>query len=117
MARTAKPKTTVKQKAAVDPVVLDEPDREDDDDESYERGENPWMRGLHMLIFAALFYVGVWVMMATAVIQFLWLVVKSEKNTDVAEFGASLAKWMGALARFLTGASEDRPFPWKRWGS
>jgi hypothetical protein len=55
--------------------------------------------------------------MATTVIQFLWLVVTGEKNANVAEFGASLAKWQGGAARFLTAASEDRPFPWKRWGA
>ncbi len=118
MARTTKPKTTARSKPKDAPVVLDEPDMDDDDrDERYERGENPWMRGLHMLIFAVLFYVAGWVLLAVGIVQFLWLVFTQEKNDNVADFGASLAKWMRDTVRFLSAASEDRPFPWRRWGA
>jgi hypothetical protein len=40
----------------------------------------------------------------------------SEKNHYVAEFGEDLADWMARATLFVTGVTEDRPFPFDRWG-
>lgn len=88
-----------------------------------ERGETAasggtrpvWMRGLIMLFFIFFFGIAQTVLFTLAVIQFLWMLIKSERNVFVASVGRSLAAWLSDTARFLTGDTEEKPFPWKAW--
>lgn len=75
-----------------------------------------WMRGLWMLVLAVLFELGKVVLFVAALVQFLWLLVNRERNEPIADFGAELATWQGQVTRYLTGATEARPFPFARWG-
>ena len=70
-----------------------------------------WMRGLFMLLFIIGFTVGQWLLNLLAIVQFLWLLFARERNQFIAGFGNSLANWLAAVARFLTCATEDKPFP------
>ena len=112
MAKTPKSKST--PEAEDEPVPLPEPGT--DETESYEPPESPWLRGLHMLVFAVLLEVAQWVLLVATVLQFLWILFAKEKNAFIAEFGDSLSKWLARAARFQTAATEDKPFPWRRWG-
>lgn len=76
-----------------------------------------WMRGLIMLVFMLGFGLGQSVLFAITIVQFLWMLIKRERNTFLADFGASLAQWLAEIARFLTADTEERPFPWKPWPS
>ncbi len=71
-----------------------------------------WLRGLFMVIFAILFNIAQGLLVACAVVQFLWMLFAKERNRAVADFGEGLGRWMQAVARFQSGASEDKPFPW-----
>lgn len=93
-----------------DPVLEPPPDEPEEADEA------PWMRGLHMLLFAILFEIAKWLLLIAALMQFLWLLFAKEKNTHIADFGENLSRWLARVARFQTAATEDRPFPWRRWG-
>lgn len=74
-----------------------------------------WVRGLWMLILAILFGIAETVLLIAAILQFAWMLFAREKNTLLAEFGVSLGKWLEKTARFQTGASEEKPFPWSEW--
>ena len=105
------------------PQVLEEPGageeshKEVPEWEIEEEPENPWMRGLWMVVLAILFGVGQSILFLAAVLQFLWLVFAKEKNEPIAEFGKELADWLARVALFQTGATEDKPFPFARWGA
>jgi hypothetical protein len=77
--------------------------------------ENVWMRGLTMLLIMVCFGLAQSVLYASAVIQFVWMVVTRERNVLLADFGRSLGLWMAESAWFLSGDSDDKPFPWKAW--
>ncbi len=79
--------------------------------------ENPWMRGLWMVILAVLFGVGQSILLLAAVLQFLWLLFGKEKNEHIAAFGTDLADWLARVALFQTGTTEEKPFPFARWGA
>ncbi len=98
-------------KQAAEPQVLEEPgtDAEDED-------QNTWMRGLFMIILAILFGLGETVLAIGAVIQFIWMLVKGEKNQPIADFGEDMADWLARVARFQTGSTEEKPFPFMKWG-
>jgi hypothetical protein len=74
-----------------------------------------WKRGLFMLLFAIAFGIGQVILNAIAVMQFLWLLAKHERNEYLASFGTSLSTWFAEISRFQTCASDDRPFPWRPW--
>lgn len=78
--------------------------------------ENPWLRGLWMLVLALLFGVGEFVLGVAALLQFLWLIFAREKNQYIADFGKDLADWLARVALFQTGTTDDKPFPFARWG-
>ena len=76
-----------------------------------------WGRGGVMIVFAVLFNLAQTVLLFCAVAQFLWLLIDTKRNEWIAGFGESLGRWLHAVARFQTGATEERPFPWDRWPS
>jgi hypothetical protein len=50
-----------------------------------------------------------------AIVQFVWLLLAREPNRFIASFGNSLSIWLAEIGRFLTAATDDKPFPWRRW--
>jgi hypothetical protein len=74
-----------------------------------------WIRGAFMLFFLFAFGIGQTLLAATAVIQFLSLLITREPNTFLANFGRSLGEWLAQTARFQSCASNERPFPWADW--
>ncbi len=74
-----------------------------------------WLRGLYMLLLALAFGIAQTLLCVTAIIQFLWLLFSGEPNGQLTRFGSSLARWFSDAARFLTLASEVKPFPWAPW--
>lgn len=101
-----------------DPHVLQEPSRAEapGDWEIDEDDESPWLRGLWMLILAVLFELGRAILWITGVLQFLWLVFAKEKNAHIAAFGKDLADWLARITLYVTGSTEERPFPFAKWG-
>ena len=47
--------------------------------------------------------------------QFLWLLFAGEANSQIAQFGNSLSRWLADAARYLSCASDMKPFPWAPW--
>jgi hypothetical protein len=74
-----------------------------------------WWRGLYMLVLMLAFGFSQSLLAVTAIAQFFWLLFNQEPNRLLVQFGKSLSAWMAQTARFLTCASEDKPFPWSVW--
>ncbi|KGB82264.1 hypothetical protein JT55_08420 [Rhodovulum sp. NI22] len=81
----------------------------------FARRDGIWLRGLWMVILAILFAVAETVLLVCAVLQFGWMLFTKERNRFIADFGANLGNWLSVTARFQTGASEEKPFPWTEW--
>ena len=73
-----------------------------------------WMRGLYMLLLVLAFGVAQTLLCVTAIAQFLWLLFAGEANSQLAQFGNSLARWLADAARYLACASDAKPFPGRR---
>lgn len=98
---------------ADDPIELEEPDN------GWEKPEPEnaiWMRGLWMIVLALMFGLAETVLVVIAVVQFLWMLFAKEKNPMLADFGKDLGNWLSQVAEYQTGASDEKPFPWKKWG-
>ena len=113
----AKPGDDAEPQVLEEPGIGPEAGKEVPDWEIEQEPENPWMRGLWMVILAVLFGVGQSLLLLAAILQFLWLVFAKEKNEPIADFGKDLADWLARVALFQTGATEEKPFPFARWGA
>ncbi len=76
-----------------------------------------WMRGLHMLVVLLLVKLAGTVQAVVAIIQFFWMLFKVDKNAEITRFGRGLGRWFSQASAFLTGGTEDKPFPYTRWPS
>jgi hypothetical protein len=74
-----------------------------------------WLRGLFMLLFIIGFMLGQWLLNLIAIVQFIWLLASREPNQFIASIGNSLSTWLADIGRFLTCATEQKPFPWGPW--
>ena len=72
-----------------------------------------WLRGLWMLVMAVLAGFALTVLHVVTLLQFILMLTDGGKpNPQIAAFGGSLAGWLAKAARFQTGSSEDKPWPW-----
>ncbi|HHB81513.1 MAG TPA: DUF4389 domain-containing protein [Aliiroseovarius sp.] len=92
-----------------DPRGLDEPD-------GAMEPRGVLLRGLWMVVFAILLRFAGLVLGLAALIQFFWMLIGKEKNPNISGFGTEMADWMSRVTRFQTGMSEDKPFPFDKWG-
>jgi len=78
-------------------------------------GRAVWGRGAWMLLLLVLFYLSWLLLIATAVLQFGWMLFTKKPNPHITDFGTKLGNWMAMNARFQSVASDDKPFPWSEW--
>lgn len=72
-----------------------------------------WMRGLQMLLVSMLIGLAQTVLQVVTLVQFVLMAVdKGRPNGQIAAFGKGLGDWFGKAARFQSGSSEVKPWPW-----
>ncbi|SFA72618.1 protein of unknown function [Poseidonocella pacifica] len=52
------------------------------------------------------------VLIVVTVIQYVVMLVHKRPNERVSDFGLDLGVWIAKAARYLTGGSEEKPWPW-----
>ena len=77
--------------------------------------QNMWLHGLLMLILLLFLNLAQSLLGLCALVQFLWMLVAREPNAHIATFGEQLANWIAISARFISGSSDQKPFPWTAW--
>lgn len=71
------------------------------------------LRLLYMLLIWFMLSIAQTVLTVATVIQFVIMLVNTgNPNERLAEFGTDLGIWIAKAARFQTGASEVKPWPW-----
>ena len=79
------------------------------------KSRSTWLRLAYMVLFAFIFYVSKFVLLAVALLQILAALFTGEPNARLTRFGESLSQYIYQVARFLTFSSEDMPFPFADW--
>lgn len=70
-------------------------------------------RLFYMVLIWFMLSIGQTVLGVATVIQFVIMLVNSgNPNERLADFGTDLGIWMAKAARFQTGASDVKPWPW-----
>jgi len=75
------------------------------------KSRSTWLRLLYMVVFGALYALSRFVVFAVVVLQFFWLLFTGSANPKLTAAGQSLATYTYELVRYLTFASDVRPFP------
>lgn len=71
------------------------------------------MRALHMVLIWLMLSLAQTVLTLTTAVQLIVMLAnRREPNERLADFGTDLGIWMAKAARFQTGASEVKPWPW-----
>lgn len=72
-----------------------------------------WMRLINMIIIAIMLSFASSLLGFMTIAQFIVMLVnKRQPNEPLAEIGTTLGVWMAKAARYQTGASEVKPWPW-----
>jgi hypothetical protein len=74
-----------------------------------------WIRGLFILLFAAIYSVAEILIVAVVVFQFLSTLLTARNNTQLLRLGRSLAEFIKQVLLFVTYNTEDKPFPFGPW--
>ncbi|WP_172296542.1 DUF4389 domain-containing protein [Pseudoruegeria sp. HB172150] len=78
-----------------------------------EKKDSLGLRLIYVILIAVLLYVGNFALGVATIVQFVVMLLnKGEPNERLAEFGESLGIWIAKAARYQTGASEVKPWPW-----
>lgn len=76
-----------------------------------------WLRLVYMVLFAVIYSLAEVVLGAVIVLQFIFVLVTTERNPRLLGFGASLSRFLYQIFLYLTFNSEQRPFPFDEWPS
>ena len=79
--------------------------------EQHVKSRSTWLRLVFLLVFGFLYVLSRFVVGAIVVLQFFWLLFSGEVNPRLSAAGESLATYTYQLVRYLTFASDVRPFP------
>ena len=86
---------------------------DDNDPIGSEDLEPLWMRLINMIIIAVMLSFASSLLGIMTVAQFVVMLVnRRQPNAQLAEIGTTLGVWMAKAARYQTGASEVKPWPW-----
>lgn len=70
-----------------------------------------WKRLLYMIGFAFLGYLAFWAVLLLSAVQFVYVLLNSERNDQLAGFTGNLLLFLGEALGFIAFLREDRPFP------
>ncbi len=79
------------------------------------KSEKQWLRGLYMLLFVIISEMAKVVVVTVAIIQFLFAILAGKANSNLTQFGNSMAQFVQQTVNFLTYNTEDKPFPFAQW--
>lgn len=75
------------------------------------KDKDTWMRFVYLVVFGVAFYLTTLLVFAVSIFQFLAKLFSAKSFPGLSSFGVNLASYLAEVIRFLTFASDDKPFP------
>ena len=75
------------------------------------KDKDTWLRFVYLVVFGFAFYLSIILTFATSIFQFLAKLFGGNSFAGLAEFGENLATYQAQVTKFLTFASDEKPFP------
>ncbi|MFY9289046.1 MAG: DUF4389 domain-containing protein, partial [Alphaproteobacteria bacterium] len=73
--------------------------------------KDTWLRFAYLVVFGIAFYLSILLTFATSIFQFLAKLFSGSSFEGLSEFGGNLATYQSQVTRYLTFASDEKPFP------
>lgn len=83
----------------------------EDDLKRHVKDKDTWLRFVYLVLFGVVFYVSVFITFLASGLQFLAKLFSGASFDGLSEFGDNLATYQGQVTRYLTFASDEKPFP------
>ena len=83
----------------------------EDDLKKNVKDRDTWMRFAYLVVFGVAFYLSITLTFATSIFQFLAKLFSGTPFAGLSEFGENLATYQADVTRYLTFASDEKPFP------
>ncbi len=77
--------------------------------------KSTWIKGLYILFFIIASYIAVFITFFVMLFQFLSELIFKKPNEHLQNFGETLGLYACSLIRFITGSTDEMPFPFKPW--
>ncbi len=74
-----------------------------------------WIRGLYIILFAIVYSIAAWLVVAVVIFQFLSTLLTGNNNVQLLRFGRQLSDFVRQLLMFVTYNSDDKPYPFGPW--
>lgn len=74
-----------------------------------------WLRFVFMIVFGVAFYFAATLALMAALFQFLAKLFGGEPNQGMREFGDGLGAYLQQVTKYMTFASDEKPFPFTPW--
>ncbi|MDD5586270.1 MAG: DUF4389 domain-containing protein [Alphaproteobacteria bacterium] len=75
------------------------------------KDKDTWLRFVYLVVFGVAFYLSILLTFAVSILQFLAKLFSGSSFASLSEFGGNLAAYQAQVTRFLTFASDEKPFP------
>lgn len=86
----------------------------EDAGDGFVKRDNWFARLLFSVLFLMLFAVAESLLWALTFIQLVWMLFSGfHPNHNIAEFGARLGVWLKRVTLYLSGTTDEKPFPWR----
>jgi len=79
------------------------------------KDKDTWLRFMYLVVFGVAFYLSVTLTFATSIFQFLAKLFSGSAFKGLSDFGDNLAAYQGQVTRYLTFASDEKPFPFAQF--
>ena len=86
-------------------------DLDENDLKKHVKDKDTWLRFVYLVVFGVAFYLSILLTFAVSVFQFLAKLFSGSSFAGLADFGDNLATYQSQVTRFLTFASDEKPFP------
>lgn len=79
------------------------------------KNSSTWLRLLFMALFAAFYFLAIFVFGALLIFQILVALITGSTNERIRQFHAQLVKYIYQVLRFVSFGTEEKPFPFAEW--
>ncbi|MBE0483397.1 MAG: DUF4389 domain-containing protein [Bacterioplanes sp.] len=76
-----------------------------------------WLKTLYVIGFFLVFRIMDVVLLLLTVTQWIFQLLTGAANPALVRFGLGLSLFLAQITRFLSGATEEKPFPFQDWPS
>lgn len=74
-----------------------------------------WLKTLYIALFFLVYRVLDLVLLLITIVQWIFRLLSGSPNESLAEFGGALGIYVQQIVHYLSGANDEKPYPFQDW--